>query len=223
MQKKEDERKQINTVIFDFGGIIVENPDSDMFDHMGVVTGVEKERLLPILQEVIPKIQTGVISEADACWEIEKRLKIKINISPVSFFTVNLQLKPETVEIIKELLMKEYKVAILTNTIPSHFKRIRALLMKAIPELEEKYILASCNLGVRKDGRKELSEGQKDIFRVVLKLLGVNKNQAVFLDDNPDFILQSQRAGIDSILVDPKTTKLQELLFSRLSRPYPSE
>lgn len=81
MQAKEKEaREKRKTVIFDFGGVIVEDPDPGMINHMVSLTGVDRVRLTLGLNQVAPLLQTGKINEAEACERLEQMLGIKITV-----------------------------------------------------------------------------------------------------------------------------------------------
>lgn len=113
-------------------------------------------------------------------------------------------------------MAKGYQVAILTNTIPSHFIKIKQLLIEAFPQLSEKHIFASFELESRKEGRNKKGK-QPDIFQIVLDRLGIKAENAIFLDDNPNYVAQAQDDGITSLQVRSDVANLKERLFSRLA------
>ncbi|MBU2052409.1 hypothetical protein KKH13_04365, partial [Patescibacteria group bacterium] len=94
--REKEAREKRNTVIFDFGGVITEDPDPEMINNMVGLSGIEAGRLEGALNQVVPLIQRGQIDEELACRQLEQILNIQIKVKAEDFFATKFKIKEET-------------------------------------------------------------------------------------------------------------------------------
>lgn len=219
LQALEKEKQKRNTVIFDIGGVVVENPDPKMYEHMMTYLGdkVNLQTLQEVFALTLPDLQTGKITEGEAFKAIQDDLGIQLSVSAQEFFSVDFKTHDEQIRLINELIEKGYKVALLTNTIPSHLSQIKKIVRDTLPLVSEKDLIASCDLGLRKSGERTADE--EDIFKQTLLRLGIEPENAVFVDDNHLHVLQAESDEIVSIYYDG-SIPLKKLLERQLPHTF---
>jgi putative hydrolase of the HAD superfamily len=193
-------RERIKSVIFDWGGVLIEDPAPGLVQYCAQVLNVSKEEFEKAHHKFSEDFQKNLISE-DTFWErISSELKIlkprRSSLWVDAFKAVYIPRK-EIFTLAAELKGKGYKTAVLSNT--------------EVPAMQYFYELGydmfdvtvfSCVEGTVKPERK--------IFEIALAKLDCTPEQAVFLDDNPEFINAATEHGLHAILFEGtgKTTNI---------------
>ena len=180
----------IKAVIFDWGGVLIENPAPGMVSYMSSSLGVPGEALVTVCNQLIPGFQKGMISE-DHLWEsVCGALHVK---------------KPCTSSLWGEAFRRVYdprkEMFFLVSTLRDHGYKVGMLSNTEVPAMQyfhEEHghvfdtAVFSCAEGTMKPERR--------IYEIVLERLQVHPQQAIFIDDREDFIAGAKELRINTIL-----------------------
>jgi epoxide hydrolase-like predicted phosphatase len=182
----------IKSVIFDWGGVLIDDPAPGLMRYCAKALCVAKEDYIKAHSKFEADFQKGMISE-DTFWE---QICSELNVPKPK----NLSLWAEAFEaayvprngmfsMAASLQENGYRIAALSNTeVPAmqlfHQQRYD---MFDIP-------IFSCLEGVKKPDR--------EIYELTLKKLGSQPKQSVFIDDNPEYINGAKEAGLNTILFE---------------------
>jgi FMN phosphatase YigB (HAD superfamily) len=120
------------------------------------------------------------------------------------------------IEFVNQLIEAGIEVAVVTNTIPTHWNKIKQMLLEACPRLSEDHVFASCELSRRKTGKKE--DPEFDMFQEVLRRLNLPAQEILFLDDNRAYTAQARENKIAAIDVRPGDQYTKERVLVCLGR-----
>lgn len=197
--------ERIKSVLFDWGGVLIEDPAPGLVRYCAQVLNVSKEEYEKAYRQLSENFQKNLISE-DTFWErISSELKVpkpkRSSLWADAFKAVYIPRK-EMFTLAVELKGKGYKTAVLSNT--------------EIPAMQYFYELGydifevmvfSCAEGTIKPESK--------IFEIALTKLDCKPEQSVFIDDNPEFIEAAREFGLHAILfesIEKIKNKLTELV-----------
>jgi len=180
---------QMRAVIFDWGGVLIDDPVPGLMQFCADALGVPKEIYIKAHRKFAPDLQAGKISE-DAFWdalcgELEIPAPKERSLWYDAFKAVYSP-RPDMFTLARSLQGNGYKTAFLSNTeIPA----VRFFL-------EQKYdmfdvLVFSCIEGVKKPDR--------EIYEIIVERLGVEPQQAVLIDDRLDCIDGANAAGLKTI------------------------
>ena len=180
----------IQAVIFDWGGILIENPSEAIHAYCSRTLNVAPSILSPILQEHEPLFQTNAISE-DHFWErICAALKIPKPSHPFLWDEAlrhAYQPRQAVFDLIGKLRSAGYRTALLSNT-----------EMPAVEIYREKHdgtfdvVVLSCLESIRKP--------DKQIYHRTAERLRVRPDETLFLDDRIENIEGAKQAGLNAVL-----------------------
>lgn len=195
----------IKTVIFDWGGVLIDNPADEFINFCAQEIGTTPKLLEPILNTHLQKFQIGTVSENEFWKLICTELKVTPSTNPSlwkkavkSFFTE----KPEVFQIVKSLKTLGYQVGFLSNTekpTQEHFFEMDYDQLFESPTF-------SCEAGVAKP--------DANIFTLTLDNLNATPENTVFIDDKPEFTSAAATLNINTVTFkSPKQlkTELQNL------------
>ena len=186
--------KQINTIIFDLGGVLIDwNP-------------------LYVFKELIPDEERRAYFFKNICtsdWNeqqdagtlIEKATNEKIALFPEweneirAYYGRWIEMLGEplhgTVEILKKFIdSPDYRVYALTNWSAETFPIAKAL---------ERFHFLHWFEGVLVSGEEYMIKPEPEIFELILSRYNIDKTQAIFIDDNIENINASNALGLDAI------------------------
>lgn len=180
----------IKAIIFDLGGVLIENPTPGMIKYFAATLDVREEVFYDLDTFPLPEFQKGVISE-DKFWEkFRARLKMR-NPGARSLwheaFRREYRPREEMFSLASELKKKGYRIGLLSNTeTPSmqYFNEQQSDIFDAT--------IFSCKEGTWKPERR--------IYEIALERLGVQPQEAVFVDDREDFLDGANKIGMNTIL-----------------------
>jgi epoxide hydrolase-like predicted phosphatase len=182
--------EKINAVIFDWGGVLIEDPAPALFKYCANAFGVSIEQYVIAFDICINDFQTGAVTEKQFWTNITKHLNApmpKVNFLWTEAFMAAYKPRQEMFSLASRLRKAGCKTAILSNT------------EKPVVEIinKQKYdafnvTVVSCLEGIAKPERK--------IYEITLDRLGIPAGQALFIDDKQENIEGAKQAGLQTIL-----------------------
>ena len=182
--------EKTNAVIFDWGGVLIEDPAPALFKYCAKALGVSEEQYIIAFDICVNDFQTGAVTEQQFWTNMTKRLKVpmpKANSLWSDAFAAAYIPKQEMFSLASRLRKAGCKTAILSNT----EKPVAELINKLKYDAFDVTVL-SCLEGTAKPGRK--------IYDLTLDRLGIPARQALFVDDRQANIDGAKQAGLQTIL-----------------------
>lgn len=194
----------IKGIIFDFGGVVVNDNGKPTFKDMSKLLGRSYESVKVAVENALPRYQTGKINKAEFCNLIASELKIDAPISKWgkiwgTSYIKHVRVDKEIIFLVKKLKKAGYKLAVLSNTEPPHAKFNRK--NKRFKDFST--VILSCEVGLRKPDKK--------IYELTLTKLNLKASECIFIDDEPRYIAAASKLGINSILYQNSNQLKEEL------------
>lgn len=182
--------EKINAVIFDWGGVLIEDPAPAFFKYCAKTLGVGEEQYIIAFDICINDFQTGTITEKQFWMNMTNRLKApmpKADSLWTEAFTAAYRPRQEMFSLASRLRNAGCKTAILSNTEKPAVDFIRKQKYDAFD-----VTVLSCLDGTAKPERK--------IYDITLARLGIPAGQTLFIDDRQVNIDGAKQAGLQTIL-----------------------
>ncbi|MCX6664601.1 MAG: HAD family phosphatase [Euryarchaeota archaeon] len=180
----------IKAIIFDWGGVLIQNPSQGLIAYCANALGVTEKKFITEYRTYNQEFQKGFLSE-DQLWEnicaslhIEKPL---IHSLWGSAFRAVYQEQNEMFSLASYLKKKGYNIGRLSNT----EKPAMQFFFEQHYDMFDVTVF-SCAEGTRKPEQK--------IYQHILEQLQVQPDDAVFIDDTPEYITGAKKIGIHTIL-----------------------
>lgn len=180
----------IKSVIFDWGGVLIEDPAPSLMQYCAKALQVTKENFIKAHSKFADDFQKGLICEETFRERICSELKVpkpKANSLWAEAFKAAYRTRADMFAMAASLRANGYKTAVLSNTeVPAmeYFHQLRYDMFDVL--------VFSCAEGVKKPDRK--------IYELTLKKLGSEAQQSVFIDDKPEYINGAKEVGINTVL-----------------------
>lgn len=180
----------IRSIIFDWGGVLIDNPTDDLMKFCSSSLGITPDTLKSEFSKFESQFQKGAISETDMWKKICSHLQInEPATSSLWREAVNsvFRDKKDVYKLVEKLRAAGYKTGLLSNT--------------EIPTTDyfydhgyDKYFDAVAFSCVEKSVKPE-----PKIFNALLKKLGTKPQETVFIDDKPEYVESATRLGLVGI------------------------
>jgi putative hydrolase of the HAD superfamily len=197
--------QKIEAIIFDWGGVLIDDPRPALMRYCSKALGVSEKDYLVSHWKFAADFIKGLISEdvfwARVCGELNKP-RPKVQSLWGDAFRAAYSPKPKVFALASSLHKNGYKTAILSNT--------EVTAMQFFDELQyDMFDVAvfSCAEGMAKPYRK--------IYEITVDRLDCQSGQAVFIDDRLENINGAKETGLSTILFRDIEQVKKEL--SRLS------
>lgn len=181
----------IKTILFDWGGVLIENPDHGLMDYCSKILSVQSDVLKPAFAQYEHLFQLGKIQEHNLWVAICEKLKINLPSSTSiwknavrSTFTD----KPETYLLLKKLKQNDYKTGFLSNT---EMPAVEYFLEKKYGQYFDALIFSCVEKTAKPDEK---------IYHIALEKLQSKPEEVVFLDDKRINIEMARKLGINGII-----------------------
>ena len=193
----------IESVIFDWGGVLIGDPTPGIMKYCSDTLGVSREDYIRAHSKFILDFEKGLISE-EKFWErICRELgvsKPKVSLLWADAFKAAYVPREELFSLAAGLVKKGYKTAFLSNTEKPAMQYFHQLSYNMFDVL-----VFSCAEGMRKPDRK--------IYELTVQRLGSEAGQSVLIDDKPEYINGAQQAGLYTILFESVSQVKNELIM----------
>jgi putative hydrolase of the HAD superfamily len=184
--------ESIKSVIFDWGGVLIDDPAPGLMQYCAEALGVSKEKYMEAHSKFAGDFQKGLISE-DTLWQ---RICSDLNVPKpkadslwADAFKAAYVPREDMFSIAACLQENGYKTAVLSNTEAPAMRYFHQLKYNMFDVL-----VFSCAEGTRKPERK--------IYELTIERLRSQPGQSVFIDDKPEYINGAKEAGLNTILFE---------------------
>ena len=181
---------KIESVIFDWGGVLIDDPRPGLLRYCANAFGVSQEHYTPVHDSFLGEFGKGLISEEEFWQGISRKLGKPAPKAPSLWYEAFRAIcvpKPEVFSLASSLHEKGYKTALLSNTELPAVEFFHEMNYDMFDVL-----VFSCEQGVAKPERR--------IYEITLEKLGLKAPRCVFIDDRQDYIEGARQAGLHTIL-----------------------
>ena len=182
--------ERIESVIFDWGGVLIDDPVPGLMQYCAQALAVPKEDFIKAHSKFAADFEKNLINE-DTFWErICGELgvsKPKVHSLWADAFKAAYVPREDMFTVAARLRKNGYKTALLSNT--------EAAAMQYFYQLQYDMfdvLVFSCAEGTRKP--------EKKIYELTIQKLCSQPGQSVFIDDKPEYINGAKEAGLNTIL-----------------------
>lgn len=193
---------KIDTIVFDFGGVIVNLDIEQCIRKINALGVVNVEQFLSNYgqKDFFLKFEKGEISTSEFRDSIRKMASAPLTDEQIddAWCAFLVDIPKEKIEIIREL-KKNFKLLLLSNTNPLHIEK-SAVKALAPYNCSLNDLFDKCYLSYE----MKMTKPNEDIFIRLLNDAGVNAENCLFLDDGPKNIETANKLGFQTYLVDPK-------------------
>ncbi len=182
--------EKIESVIFDWGGVLIDDPRPGILQYCAEAFGVSLEDYTPVHDSFLDEFHKGMISEERFWRQITGKLgksMPSVRSQWYEAFRSAYVPKQEMFRLASSLYDKGYKTALLSNT-----------ELPAVDFFHEQgydmfdVLVFSCIERVMKPERR--------IYEITLERLDSRAGQAVFIDDRQDYIRGAEGVRLNTIL-----------------------
>jgi len=184
--------ERIDSVIFDWGGVLIDDPAPGLMRYCAQALTVSKKDYLKAHSKFAADFEKNLIHE-DTFWErICSELgvpRLKVPSLWADAFKAVYVPREDMFSLAEQLQKNGYKTALLSNTEAPAMQFFYQLRYDMFDVL-----VFSCAEGTRKP--------EKKIYELTIQKLGSQPEQSVFIDDKPEYINGAKQAGLNTILFE---------------------
>ena len=179
----------IKAVIFDWGGVMVDDPAPGYVRYCAKALGVDEASFQRAYQLFGDDFQTNNVTEQQFWQNMTEYLNVPMPKQESLWgdaFKAIYREKPEMFKLAATLRQNGCKTALLSNTempVVGFYDSFKYDMFDVV--------VFSCIEGVRKPDRR--------IYEIVLQKLGTAADRTIFVDDRPDFIEGAEKVGLKTI------------------------
>jgi len=188
----------IKAVIFDWGGVLIENPTEGILQYSREVLGIGTGCMLAAYRKLIPYFQEGKITEEEFWKGVRRRTGAKGGMPASLWFEAferSYVEKADVFAVALELHVRGYRTGILSNT----EKPARPIMERDSYRIFDPVVL-SWQVGSAKPQRR--------IFEALIETLRLNPQEILLIDDVEANIAAAEDLGLRGLLfTDAETLK----------------
>lgn len=181
--------KQIKAVIFDWGGVLIDDPGPGLMEYCANRLNVTVDKFIISFDKFMEEFQTNSVSECKfwelMCKDLNVEKPSQASLWKEAFISVYTP-KDEMFALVDSLRAKGYKTAILSNT--------------EIPALdffiEQRYNCFDVQVFSCKEGKRK---PDKEIYEITVQKLNCPPEQTIFIDDKPPMVEGAKKANLNAI------------------------
>jgi FMN phosphatase YigB (HAD superfamily) len=186
----EERRQPLDTVIFDVGGVLIDNPDPLLQEELRRCCEGDPQRIEVVRSELLA-LQTGQHSE-ETFWErVAPVLQVSLLGNRQRFWARQLQTEVRVAvrRLVERLIGHGFRVIVLSDTIPPH-----ARLLQAAGVYDGFHdIVLSTQIGYTK------GQGTIAPFWIAALRQGRPPQACLMIDDNPTYLEQARTLGMRTV------------------------
>ena len=181
---------KIDTVFFDWGGVVADDPGDDFLGQLLKDIGATDEQVATIFQTYMQRFMRGQITEDEYWQEIKSKFNLLIpnTISDEFMKWSGLVANQDILDLVSELRESGLKVAILSNVIEPTYN---VLASAGYYDLFDE-VIASCKVGYAKL--------EQEIYQLSLDRLTTTADRSLFVDDKQRNLDPALQMGFSVIL-----------------------
>jgi len=194
--------EKIESIIFDWGGVLMENPRPGLLKYCSEAFGVSLEEYTPVHDSFLDDFHTGEIGEERFWEQITSKLgkpMPSVQSQWYDAFRFAYVPKQEMFDLASSLHDKGYKTALLSNT---ELPAVRFFHEQSYTMFD--LLVFSCIERMMKPRRR--------IYEITLERLGSKAEQTVFIDDVQEYIRAAKLIGLNTILFESVAQVKDELI-----------
>ena len=180
----------IKGVIFDLGGVLVDNPASDMRSYISNKLGIGEKAFIERSSLLVSDFQKGLISEEEVWQKVTQGLVLQEKL-PNSLWKEAIMSafspKEEMLSLISDLQKLGIKIGILSNTEVPVVKYLREIDFCSFD-----VVVYSC--------LEKTCKPERSIYLLTIERFGLKPNELVFIDDAMENVIAGQSTGLNCIL-----------------------
>ncbi len=202
-------KTKIEGIIFDLGGVLVEDFGRQFLDNASRKLKVPATKLKKVIQQEEAALQKGKETSLEFWRRVCGQLKIECPLDKVLEtlwtrpYRKHARIKKDMLKLVKKL-REQYKVVVLSNTIKEHSKINGE---RGIFDYFDAVLLSN-EIGLRKP--------EKKFFQEASKKLSISPDRLLFVDDEMRWVKAARKHGLRAILFKSKES-LEETV-SKLRR-----
>ncbi|MFO0920385.1 MAG: HAD family phosphatase [Candidatus Saccharimonadales bacterium] len=191
----------IDTVFFDWGGVIAGDPADDFLEKLLINIGATHKQIEDILATYKISFMRGEISEKEYWSQLNQKYNLSVHDTISDEFKKwkGLIVNEKILSLVNESKANGYKVALLTNVIEPTYN----VLMSAGCYEHFDVVIASCKVG--------LAKPEKEIYDLALKYLDTTPDKSIFIDDKQKNLDPAIAMGFHTILAENPTQIISDL------------
>jgi putative hydrolase of the HAD superfamily len=194
--------RRIEAVLFDWGGVLIDNPAPGLMDYCARVVGVPVEDYTRVHDEYSEAFQKGLIPEKvfweRVCGALRRPVPEQGSLWGEAFRAVYVP-REEVFALARRLRETGLRTSLLSNTERPAMQFFLELGYDMFDALT-----FSCAEGVFKP--------EKEVYEIAARRLDTAPGRCVLLDDKVDFIAGARRAGMAGIVYEDLAQAGQELV-----------
>ena len=186
------EMEKIKSVIFDWGGVLIDDPRPGILQYCSEAIGVSLEDYTPVQDLFLDDFHKGKIGEERFWRQITGKLGKSMPAARSQWyeaFRFAYVSKQEMFGLASSLHDNGYKTALLSNT---ELPAVRFFHEQSYNMFN--LLVFSCI--------EKMMKPQRRIYEITLERLGSKAGQAVFIDDRRDYIRGAEDIGLNTILFE---------------------
>lgn len=185
-----DERAAVRGVVFDWGGVLIEDPAPGLVAYCAEALGVARQELRTASREFLPEFQKGLVGEDDFWARVSSELRIEApevgSLWGEAFRSVY-EPRDEMFRLVSLLRQRGYGTGLLSNT---EAPAVEYFLERGYDMFD--VLVFSCVEGTRKP------EGR--IYEIALEKLELRPEEVVFVDDREEYASAARAVGMNAVL-----------------------
>lgn len=176
-------------IIFDLGGVLIDNPNRQIFSYFEEKLGLSYDILYPSITKFWKEWEKGLISENELWQMVGADLKKKLEINEplwLNSYTPAYREKKKMFDLLSLLKTEGYQTALLSN-IEDPIKEY--IVAKNYQNIDT--FIFSCEV--------KMSKPDKEIYDYTLDQLKISPQEAIFVDDRKENIEAANSLGITGL------------------------